>query len=199
MKRLSEVGDSASRRVFKDEIVKRIESGYVPTTIYLVMSHFLDFFTQDEFEGLIESFDGIEYALDEKTLDLICSFERDLSLNDIVFLVCHPKINLFELLIKFGKKLFDKDGEYIGEYRTWTGGLLNILNKNRSEILEKTVKDLIKKDKVKIRKVSVFNDTVGVNMSKLNYSLMDEFSIRLFNALYYGQGKFFRIDDLIVK
>jgi len=40
LKKLSEAGDPKARRVFKDEIVKRIESGYVPTIIYLVMNTF---------------------------------------------------------------------------------------------------------------------------------------------------------------
>lgn len=95
------------------------------------MSHYLDFFTQEEFETLIEDFKEIEYILEEKTLDLICSFERDLSENDIIFLVERPKINFLELLINFGKNLFDKDGEYIGEYRSWTGDILHRLNKYR--------------------------------------------------------------------
>jgi hypothetical protein len=33
------------------------------------------------------------------------------------------------------------------------------------------------------------------NISKLDYSLMDEFSIRLFNALYYKTSN---LDDLII-
>ncbi len=128
--------------------------------------------------------------MDEKILGLICSFERNLSENDIIFLIEHPKINLLELLFDFGRRLFDKDGEYIGEYRTWTGEILHRLNKYRPEFLEKKVKDLIKKVKIKIRKVSILDKVVGVNVFKLDYSLMDEFSIRLFNCVYYGLRKF---------
>lgn len=115
-------------------------------------------------------------------------------LKEFIYVVVeHPKINLFELLIEFGKKLWDKDGEYIGEYRTWTGDLLHKLNKNRPEILEKVVKYLIKKDKIKLRKKSEL--VIDIYIDKVDYSLMDEFSIRLFNALYYGQNKTFWVDD----
>ncbi len=197
LKKLSEIGDPIARRVFKEEIVKRIESGYGPTIIYLVMSHYLDFLTQEEFEVLIQEVRESGCVLDENILDLICSFDPALSENDIIFLVEHPKINLFELLIDFGKKFFDMDGRYIGEYRTWITDILHRLNKFRPKYLERKVRDLIKRDKIKIRKILVFDDVVGVNLPKLDYSLMDEFSIRLFNALYYGQQKIFRLDDLI--
>lgn len=134
--------------------------------------------------------------MEEKTLDLICSFERELSVNDIFFLMEQPKINLFELLIKFGKKVFDKDGDFIAEYRSWTSELIYKLNKFRPKIFERKVRELIKKDIIKVRKKS---RSVGdVYVDQIDYSLMDEFSIRLFNTFYYGQHKVLKLDDLII-
>lgn len=197
LKKLAEIGDLIARRVFKEEIVKRIESGYGPTIVYLVMSHYLDILTQEEFEVLIQEIRDIEYVLDEKILDLISSFDSALSENDIIFLIEHPKINLFELLIAFGKGLFNKDGEYIGEHRTWTSEILRRLSKSRLKYLERKVRDLIKKDKIKIRKILVFDDVARVSIARLDYSLMDEFSIRLFNSVYYNIGDF-DIDKILV-
>ncbi|KKN09903.1 hypothetical protein LCGC14_1041930 [marine sediment metagenome] len=116
---LNEVRDSPARKALKDEVVKRIKNSYVSMIIYLMVSKFLDIFSQEEFDTLIEDIKKNEYVLNETTLDLICSFhvERSiLSVIDLIFLIEHPKINLYELLIKFGKNFFEKDSNYIGEF-----------------------------------------------------------------------------------
>jgi len=66
LKRLTEVGDARARGIFKDEIIKRILSGYIPTVIYLVMSHFLDFFRREEIKVLTEDIKSSEYIFEEK-------------------------------------------------------------------------------------------------------------------------------------
>ncbi|MFX1345412.1 MAG: hypothetical protein ACFFAI_09920 [Promethearchaeota archaeon] len=196
LKKLSEVGEQKASKVFKEEIVKRIESGYVPTIIYLIMNHYLDFFTQEEFDTLMDEIIKEKHELNETNLDLICTFERDMKVNDLIFLVSHPKINLFEILIKFGKKLWDKDGEFIGEYRSWTGDLIRMLNKHYPLRLENIVRNLIKKDIIKLRRKK--EQINSITIDRVDYSLMDEFSIRLFNALYYGQKKTFWLEEFFV-
>ena len=132
LKRLAEIGDPIARRVFKDEIIKRIEAGYIPTIIYLVMSHYLDFFSQEEFNTLVNNFSDNRNVLEEDILNLIWSFQvgrEALSSNSIIFLVEFPKIRLFELLIKFGKKFFESDGEFIGDFRQWVSKILRKLKK----------------------------------------------------------------------
>ncbi len=116
---LNEVRDSPARKALKDEVVKRIKNSYVSMIVYLMVSKFLDIFSQEEFDTLIEDIKKNEYVLNETTLDLICSFhvERSiLSVIDLIFLIEHPKINLYELMIKFGKNFFEKDSNYIGEF-----------------------------------------------------------------------------------
>lgn len=54
LKKLNDVGDSPARKVLKDEVIKRIKNGYISTIIYLTLSKFLDIFSQEEFETLIE-------------------------------------------------------------------------------------------------------------------------------------------------
>ena len=191
LKKLTEVGDPKARKVFKDEIVKRIESGYVPTIIYLIVSNFLGAFTQEEFEVLIETVKKSEYILEEKTLDLIWSFKsKYLGVNDLIFLIEHPKINLFELLIEFGKKFFDRDGDYIGEFRQWITDLLGRLVKRRPKYLASKINELIVEDIIKVREHEIFNEKLGIHETKVDYSLMDEFSILLYNRLRYSLMKY---------
>lgn len=55
LERLNEAGDLVARKVFKEEIVKRLESK-TPTVIrYLVEMNYLDFFSEEEFKYIIES------------------------------------------------------------------------------------------------------------------------------------------------
>jgi len=191
LKRLSEVGDPKARRVFKDEIIKKIESGYIPTIIYLILSNFLALFSQEEFEVLIETVKKSEFVLEEKTLDLIWSFKNKyLGVNELLFLIEHPKINLFELLIEFGKKLFDRDGDYIGEFRQWITDLLGRLVKWRPKYLANKINELIVEDIIKVREHEIFNEKLGNNEIKIDYSLMDEFSILLYNRLRYSLMKY---------
>ena len=193
LRRLSEVGDTTAKKVCKDEIIRRVESGYVPTIIYLVISHFLDFFTQEEFKTLIEGVKESEYVLEERHLDLIVSFDvekRLLNTNDLFFLIEHPKINLFELLISFGEKYFEKEGNYIGDFRQWINYILDILTQKKPKFLEKKIKMLIKEHKIKIKYIPFSNERTGAQETKVDYSIMDEFSILLLNNLKYGLKKF---------
>jgi len=189
LKKLSEVGDSKARRCFKDEIVKKIESGYIPTVIYIVMSHLFDFFSQEEFEVLIESIRGGQYFLKEKYLDLIYSFDierRSLSSNDLIFLIEHPCINLVELLIKFGRKYFEEESDFIGDFRKWINYILDTLIQKEPEFIERIIRDLIKEQKITVKYISYINDKTGVKETKVDYSIMDDFSIMLYNTLKYN-------------
>ena len=192
LKKLSEVGDPIARRIFKEKIIRRIESGHVPTIIYLVMDNYLDFFTQEEFEMLIERVKDSKYVLEEKNLDLIVSFDVDrrLNINELVFLIEHPKINLFELLITFGEKYFEKNGNYIGDFRLWINYILDILTQKKPKFLEKKIRMLIKEHKIRIKYMPFSNERTEAQETKVDYSIMDEFSILLLNNLKYGLRKF---------
>lgn len=180
LRKLSEVGDPKAKEVFKDEIIKRILSGYIPTIIFLVTSNYLNMFNQEEFEILIDDIKKCDTILEENTLDLIYSFkDKYLGACDLIFLIEHPKINFFELLIKFGGKILEKDGGYIGESRQWVSDLLNRLNKRKPKYLAEKIRELVRKDIIKVRfhteKLNIYK--------KVDYSLMTEFSILLYNHL----------------
>ena len=48
LKRLSEVGDSTARKVFKDEIAERFASKHKPVSLFLITEGYLNFFNDEE-------------------------------------------------------------------------------------------------------------------------------------------------------
>lgn len=105
---------------------------------------------------------------------------------DLVFLIEHPKINLFELLIKFGEEFFNsKDGPYIGASRQWASNLIHRLIQERPEFLKNTIQKFIEEDIIKVRKVNILKGKNGEEIydTKIDHSQMGEFSIMLYNAL----------------
>lgn len=53
LQKLAEVGDPQAKKVFKEEIVKRLMHGYPTTTHFLVNGKYLDYFTQEELLTLL--------------------------------------------------------------------------------------------------------------------------------------------------
>jgi len=51
---LARVGDPIAKKIFKDEIAKRLEANYLPTTEYLLIEHYLDPFDSEELEVIFE-------------------------------------------------------------------------------------------------------------------------------------------------
>ncbi|MHA1334225.1 MAG: leucine-rich repeat domain-containing protein [Promethearchaeota archaeon] len=56
LKKLTDVGDKTARRVFKEEVAKRLMSGYRVVRDYLIEENYLDYFNDDEFDVLLEHF-----------------------------------------------------------------------------------------------------------------------------------------------
>ena len=55
LKKLTEVGDELAKKVFKEEIAKRLESGYSPVIEYLINERYIDYLEKDElFFSLLE-------------------------------------------------------------------------------------------------------------------------------------------------
>lgn len=68
LKRLTEAEDPIAKKVFKDEIAKRIESGYSPVVKYLLKESYLDYFNDEEIETLIRACNIIELSFSEYQL-----------------------------------------------------------------------------------------------------------------------------------
>jgi hypothetical protein len=49
LKKLTEVGDQQAKRVFKEEIAKRLESGYWPVIEFLIKEEYTDYLSREEF------------------------------------------------------------------------------------------------------------------------------------------------------
>ena len=107
LKKLTQVGDLKAKKVFKEEIAKRFESGYFPVMRYLFKEGYLDFLTSEEFSVLL---DEIDYS----TFDLINLL---INLNDFVF-----SNHNYQFLLRIKKEFEDYFSEnpiYIdfGEYK----------------------------------------------------------------------------------
>lgn len=66
LKRLTEVGDTKAKKVLKDEIGKRLASGYRSTVLFLYNEGYLDYLTKEELFSAIkemnyEKFEGLWY------------------------------------------------------------------------------------------------------------------------------------------
>jgi hypothetical protein len=153
------------------------------------MNLYLYHFTKEELDTLLGDFKSQEKVCEKQTLELIFSFyeeNRSYMTRDLVFLIEHPRINLFELLIKFGEEFFKSiDGPYIGASRQWSSNLIHRLIHERPEFLKKKIQNLIEEDIIKVTKVNILKDINGKEIydTKIDYSQMGEYSIKLYNAL----------------
>ncbi|TFG00227.1 MAG: hypothetical protein EU540_05545 [Promethearchaeota archaeon] len=50
LKKLTEVGDPIAKKVFKEEIAKRLTSGYVPVIKYLIKENYINYLSKEELE-----------------------------------------------------------------------------------------------------------------------------------------------------
>lgn len=84
LRKLTEVGDKRARRVFKEEIAIRLESGYWPVVKFLVEGEFTDFLSREEFYHCILGYDDqaeaeITFLLEvEKLVGVNLDLERKL-------------------------------------------------------------------------------------------------------------------------
>ena len=54
LKKLAEVGDIQAKRVFKDEIIRRLLTGYIPVFCHLFFEGFLKIFSEDEIKDILK-------------------------------------------------------------------------------------------------------------------------------------------------
>ncbi len=65
LKKLAKSGDQLAKRVFKDEVLKRVESGYMPVIIFLIEEGYIsrEFFTKEELYDLYELIKNLDEYL----------------------------------------------------------------------------------------------------------------------------------------
>ena len=69
LKKLTEVGDPKAKKVFKEEVLRMLETGSDNVVIFLLRNYFLEYFTKDEFKG--EIFRILEDGSDKVVLFLL--------------------------------------------------------------------------------------------------------------------------------
>jgi len=57
LKRLADCGDPLAKKVFKEEIAKRLESGFLPVVLYLMKEKYLSYFTSEELFVLMTKYE----------------------------------------------------------------------------------------------------------------------------------------------
>ncbi len=81
LKRLVEVGDERAMKAFKEEIAKRLESGYLPTIKYLWNQGFIKYLTREELSAIPNfKYKELKYFLDVEArvnVKFIWSNDRD--------------------------------------------------------------------------------------------------------------------------
>jgi len=63
LKKLADVGDIVARKVLKDEIAKRIESGFPPVVEFLVLEEYLEYLNDEEFDAIAKNPKVIEVLI----------------------------------------------------------------------------------------------------------------------------------------
>jgi len=79
LKRLTEAGDHKAKRVFKEEITKRVLGNYLPIKEFLLEEHYLDYFTTEEIKSILEDYK-------ENIIKINCRDNRIKELEVLVFI-----------------------------------------------------------------------------------------------------------------
>ncbi len=104
LKKLTDVGDPIAKKVFKDEIAKRISSGYRSVIKYLIQENYLEYLTRDEFDALSDNFKKlVEENLNNEFSNVLEPSEIGVLLNIIIENYRESKILILKPL-----KLLDK-------------------------------------------------------------------------------------------
>ncbi|NHJ19525.1 MAG: hypothetical protein EAX91_01185 [Candidatus Lokiarchaeota archaeon] len=185
LRELVQLGDPKALEVFKDELVKKFKSNHMPTVIFLLQGGYLDEFTDEEFEVLMTEVKEKIYTYEIDTQDKIVLdmvFEGEdydevpplerFKPRAIQFLMEHPIINLFELLVKFGCY-------YLKAYYPWIFKFFGCLKKKEPELFKKKVELLLKKGYKLIPATVEYSENIGdytFHDKRSDYSEMDEFA-----------------------
>lgn len=162
LKKLTEAGDILARKVFKDEIAKRYNSGIENVRKFLEKRNYLRFLTKEEFYSLIDV--GAEYEalkLLERTFD-VKRYHVDIRNGHVVKLsIGDPTIKeLPEVITQFGYlENLNVAGSSLDAFPYWIGGFTNLkllcFNNNESKKLV-TLPDTF-------RNLSSLEELVGFN------------------------------------
>ena len=88
LKELYEVGDPQAKKIFKEEIAKRLTCGYEPIITYLLEEGYLDYLSQEEIESLTDD-------LDFNVIKTVLEYPALLINNEVVRYQIQDKVQYF--------------------------------------------------------------------------------------------------------
>ncbi|KKK43244.1 hypothetical protein LCGC14_0911180 [marine sediment metagenome] len=182
------LGDPLAKRVFKDEVVRRLFMDYTPTIVYLLKHEYLSLFTDEELELIMLEVKKKNYICDKGVLDMLFindDFDEDppidrLNLRTMIFFIEHPHLNLFELLIKYADSYFSR-------YHHWIIKFLDHLYKSCPELFEDKINLFLKKGYSLLPPRRIGKKESGMNL--FDFSKMNKFTIVLYTR-YLRDMKF---------
>ena len=80
LKRLTEVGDAVAKKIFQEEIVKRLESGYHPVIEYLQSERFTEYLNRDDLFSILLNYkenEAVNKLFDGKIEDIVWHYKFD--------------------------------------------------------------------------------------------------------------------------
>lgn len=147
LKKLTEVGDPLAKKVFKEEIAKRLKGHFIPTLIFLLNEHYLDYFIDEEFESLIDDLmeKNHNFIKEDILLNMIAGkYEIDMPIwneREIIFSILHPNLNLLTCMARFGK-------DYrVTFFMDWVYESLTIVNQKYPYLLREKIKKILGESK----------------------------------------------------
>lgn len=153
LKKLADVGDLVAKKVFREEIAKRIASKYKPTITFLVEEGYLDYLPKEYVMTLIKegSLDFIFHPLIEKIKNLIItgSLKEDYLIignKYLKYLDIEIILPLFDSEINFFNKIIEAIGSNSSELYEWGVALLKKVGNSISFIVKKTIIQFIEKN-----------------------------------------------------
>ncbi|MGQ4875456.1 MAG: leucine-rich repeat domain-containing protein [Promethearchaeia archaeon] len=143
LKKLADIGDPIARRVFKEEIAKRLETNYLPTIIYLLCNGYLKFFSLEEIIFVIERIKDKNIKYNKKKFLKIFfgdNLNSPLNIFDFsgkLFLLLYPPLELLKTILKYGNKYLEIGYEHLYNF-------LDDIGKNNPKIVEREIINILR-------------------------------------------------------
>jgi len=98
LEELVEVGDPLAKKVFKEEIAMRLDSGYPPTILFLLENHYLEYLNRDELFAIFENFNFSN--LKKHVFNIVFPLLKELNKLGIEGAETHFKEEIYNLIIE---------------------------------------------------------------------------------------------------
>jgi len=101
LKRLVDVGDPLAKKVFKEEIANRFESGYPTTITYIVEEKLLHYLSREELKQLVENnfsaiINVIEKLLSDLKFDILEPFFLEIKASELIPQHLNPTLSVID-------------------------------------------------------------------------------------------------------